>query len=92
MLYPKLLNQKKNNIIIRSLLLASIAISALLMLINFLTNATLHWSILCVAGIIYGWITTIYSMNHNVNIASHVMVQMICTSVLVLIIDYILRL
>lgn len=91
MLYPELLNQKKNNIIIRSLLLASVVVSILLVLINFLTNKTLHWSILCIAGIIYGWVTTLYSMNHNVNIASHVMVQMICTSILVLIIDYIFR-
>lgn len=90
MLYPKISNIKRNNTIIRGMLILSIVVSILLMLINYLTNPELHWSFLTIAGIIYIWITTIYSIKKNVNIASHVMLQMLCTSILLIGIDYIL--
>ena len=90
MLYPAISNIKKNKIIIKILLAASIYIALLLLLINFLANERLSWSLICVVGIIYVWITTLYSIYKKVNIAAHVMLQTICVSLLTIAIDYII--
>ena len=39
-------------------------------------------------GIIYAWVTVIYSMNRNTNIAGHILVQAIAISLITLYIDY----
>lgn len=90
MLYPKILNIEKGKIIKKILLLVSVIISIILVLINFCIDSTNKWSLLCIVGIIYVWLTTLYSLKRNVNIASHVMIQMICITALTLAIDYIL--
>lgn len=90
MLYPKILNIEKGKIIKKILLLVSVIISIILVLINFCIDSTNKWSLLCIVGIIYVWFTTLYSLKRNVNIASHVMIQMICITALTLAIDYIL--
>ena len=90
MLYPKILNIEKGKKIKGLLLLISLIISIILVVINICTDFTYKWSLLCIVGIIYVWCTTLYSLKRNVNIASHVMIQMICISVLILAIDYIL--
>ena len=90
MLYPKILNIEKGKIIKKILLLVSVIISIILVLINFCIDSTNKWSLLCRVGIIYVWLTTLYSLKRNVNIASHVMIQMICITALTLAIDYIL--
>ena len=90
MLYPKILNIEKGKIIKKMLLLISVIISILLVVINFCIDTTYKWSLLCIVGIIYVWLTTLYSLKRNVNIASHVMIQMICITALTVAIDYIL--
>lgn len=90
MLYPKILNIEKGKIIKKILLLVSVIISIVLVVINFCIDSTNKWSLLCIVGIIYVWFTTLYSLKRNVNIASHVMIQMICITALTLAIDYIL--
>ena len=90
MLYPKILNIEKGKIIKKMLLLISVIISILLVVINFCIDTTYKWSLLCIVGIIYAWLTTLYSLKRNVNIASHVMIQMICITALTVAIDYIL--
>jgi len=90
MLYPKVLNIEKGKIIKRVLLLISIIISIILMIINIFIDFTYKWSLLCISGIIYIWFTTLYSLKRNVNVASHVMIQMICISILTIVIDIIL--
>lgn len=90
MLYPKILNIEKGKKIKRLLLLISVVISIILLTINIYVDIENKWSLLCIVGIIYVWCTTLYSLKRNVNIASHVMIQMISISLLTLAIDYIL--
>lgn len=90
MLYPKLDNIKRNNIILIASIAISIIVIDILLLINLLVDKTNHWSLLCVAGIIYVYGTIIYSRKRNVNIASNVFVQYILVSLLMLAYDYFL--
>lgn len=73
MIYPQKINAHKSNIIIRSLLIASILLGIILVVINKLTTPNIHWAAMCNAGIIYTWVTVIYSINKNINIAGHVL-------------------
>lgn len=88
MLYPQKLNQKKSNIIIRSFLIVSFVIAFTLILINKIVSPQIHWAALANAGIIYTWITVIYAINKNTNIAGHVVLQGIAVSILTIYIDY----
>lgn len=88
MLYPKILNIKKEKIVIQSLALGSILLSASLIVINQLTTPEIKWAYLAILGIIYVWITTMYSVKKNRNIASHTMVQMLCLGTFLIGIDW----
>ena len=90
MLYPQISSIKTNKLIIKILMCASLYIAFLLLLINFLVNERLSWSLICIVGIVYVWITTLYSIYKKVNIAAHVMLQTICVSALTIAIDYII--
>ena len=88
MLYPQKLSSKKNNLIINVLVGISVFIGIILIIINKLTTPQIHWAALCNAGIVYGWLTVIYSINKRTNIAGHVMIQTIAISILTTYIDY----
>lgn len=88
MLYPQKLNRKKSDFIIKIMIGVSVGIAILLILINHLTTPNVHWAGLANAGIIYTWITVIYAINKNTNIAAHVLLQAIAISVLTMYIDY----
>lgn len=88
MLYPQKLNRKKSDLIIKIMMSVSVGIALLLILINHLTTPKVHWAGLANAGIIYTWITVIYAINKNTNIAAHVLLQTIAISVLTVYIDY----
>ena len=88
MLYPQKLSSKKTNILLKVMLAISLVIAGILVLINKLTSPGVHWAALSNAGIIYIWITVIYSLNKNINIAAHVMIQTIAISILTVFIDY----
>jgi len=90
MLYPKLSNVKKNNIIFIASIAISVIIINILLIINVLVDKTNHWSMLCIAGIIYAYGTVIYTKKRNVNIASNVFAQCLLVSLLILAIDYFL--
>lgn len=90
MLYPKILNIEKGKKIKGLLLIISVLVSIILVVINVYVDINNKWSLLCIVGIAYAWFTTLYSLKRNVNIASHVMIQMICISALTLAIDYII--
>lgn len=90
MLYPQKLNKKKSNLIIRSMMFLSIVIAFTMVLINKLTTPEIHWAALVNSGIIYTWITVIYAINKNTNIAGHVMLQGLAISILTIYIDYII--
>ena len=88
MLYPQKISAKKCNFIKRLLIVITVLISIILIIINKLTTPKIPWAALSIAGMIYIWVTAIYSINRNTNIASHVLVQIIIISILVVYIDY----
>lgn len=88
MLYPKKIKVKKKETIVKCMILISFFIGILLVVINHLTTPHIPWAGLANAGIIYIWVTVIYSMNRNINIAAHVMIQTIAVSMLSYYIDY----
>lgn len=88
MLYPQKLSSKKSDLLIKILLVVSLIIAILLVIINKLTTKQIHWAGLANAGIIYTWVTVLYSLNKHRNIAGHVMIQLITIGILTTYIDY----
>ena len=91
MIYPKKLSSKKSKIVINVLLLVTVIVSAVLILINKLTTPSVSWAYIAIAGIIYFWVTLIYSLKRNTNIAAHILLHMVATSIVVLYIDKVLN-
>ena len=87
MIYPQKLSSKKGEAIFKILLFTSIALGIILVLINKLTTPEIHWAALANCGIIYAWITVIYSIRKGINIAGHVFLQTIAISAVTLYID-----
>jgi len=87
MIYPQKLSSKNRDTLINILLISSIIIALVLVLINRLTTPNIPWAAISNAGIIYIWITVIYSIKRNTNIAAHVLLQMIIISLVLLYID-----
>ncbi len=90
MLYPKMNNVRNSKRIIKILMIVSALLSLMLYIINKITSPNSHWAALSIACIIYIWVTVLYSINKNVNIAAHVLLQTIAISSLLVYIDYIL--
>lgn len=88
MIYPQKLNSKKGELIIKIAIAISITIGISLIIINKLVTPHIHWAGFCNAGIIYVWVTVLYSINKNINIAGHVLIQAIAISILTIYIDY----
>lgn len=88
MLYPQKLSSKSSNLLVKVLMLVSIIVAIILVIINKLTTPDIHWAALTNGGIIYTWITVLYSIHKNTNIAGHVMIQTIAISILTTYIDY----
>lgn len=88
MLYPKKLSSKKSNLLIKILLGVSLITVIILTIINKLTIPQVHWAALVNSGIIYAWITVMYSIYKRTNIAGHVMIQAIAIILLTTYIDY----
>lgn len=87
MIYPQKLSSKKSGKLINILLLSSVVLGAILILINKLTTPNIQWAGIANSGIIYTWITVIFALKRNTNIAKHVLLQMIIISLVVLYID-----
>jgi len=88
MIYPKKLNSKKSEKALNILIIISIALAISLIIINKLTTPAIHWSALANCGIVYVWITIIYSIKKSINIAEHVLLQTIAMSLVVFYTDY----
>ena len=88
MIYPQKIKAKKSDRIIKILIGVSVGVALILLLINKLTTPRIPWAALANAGILYSWVTVIYSIRKNVNIAGHVLIQTIALSVLTVYIDY----
>ncbi len=89
-LYPRVMNMKKRHLWVTILLLLSLLVGGTCLLINSLVGTKFRWSWIVMLGILYSWITVWYSIKKNVNIASHVMVQTICVSILLVVLDAII--
>lgn len=89
MLYPKITNVKQSRQVTYILLCITISISIMLLIINYECSHKLNWSIIAIVGMIYAWISTIYALDKNVNLASYTFLQMIELSILLLIIDFV---
>lgn len=87
MIYPQKINSKKSEQIINICLLFSIIVAIVLIIINKLTTPEIQWSGLANCGIIYIWVTVIYSIKKGTNIAGHVLIQTILSSIAMLYID-----
>lgn len=88
MIYPEKIKARKSDKIVKILLAVSIGVALLLLLINKLTTPNIPWAALANAGILYSWVTVMYAIKRNINIAGHVFIQMIALSVLTVYIDY----
>ena len=88
MIYPQKLNSKKSDKIISISALISIIIGIGIFIINRLVTPGIKWAALCNCGIAYTWLTVIYSVRKNTNIAGHVLLQTIAVSALTIYIDY----
>lgn len=88
MIYPKKINAKKSDNIIKIFMALTILIAIVLTIINQIVNPNVPWAALTNSGLIYVWIVVLYSIYRNVNIAGHVLVQTIAISLLTVFIDY----
>jgi hypothetical protein len=87
MIYPQKLSSKKGEKVLKILLATSILLGIILVIINRLTTPNIHWAALANCGIIYIWITVIYSIKKSTNVAGHVLIQTIAISAATLYID-----
>lgn len=87
MIYPQKLSSKNGQRILNILLIVSAVIAISLIIINKLINPNIHWAALTNCGIIYIWITVLYSIKRGTNIAGHVLLQTIAISAAMLYID-----
>ena len=90
MIYPEKIKAKKSDKIIKILMSISVAIAIFLVVINKLTTSNIPWAALANGGILYVWIVVMYSIRKNINIAGHVLLQLIALSCLTSYIDYLL--
>ena len=89
-LYPKIRNTKKDNFLIKLMLILSFVLVLVCIIVNICTSIKYLWCLIVAIGIIYSWMTVMYSVQRNINIASNVMIQSISISILVICIDFIL--
>ncbi len=88
MIYPKKISANKSGKLIKILLLSSVILAIILIIINKITTPNIPWAALANGGIVYIWITVIYSIRKNTNIAGHVLIQTLAISLLMVFIDY----
>lgn len=87
-LYPKIRNVKTGSMAIKLMAIVSIVVSLMCTIVNLCTSTKYLWCVIVMVGIIYSWITVMYSVNRNVNIASSVVLQIVAISLLNLCIDF----
>lgn len=89
--YPFILGHlHRYNIAIKILILVSIVLAITSILINFYITKTTLWSLIAIAGIIYCWLTTLFSIRKDINIGAHLLIQTICIGIILILIDNVL--
>lgn len=91
MIYPQKLSSKKGERMLKIFLILSFVLGLILTIVNKLTTPDIPWAALANCGIVYIWITVIYSIKRSTNIAGHVLLQTIVISLVLLYIDYRLK-
>lgn len=87
-IYPEIaVTPHKYDIIKRSMLFLSVLVACVSIITNYLTYNGVLWSLITIAAIIYLWIIMVYSIKRNRNIASQIMVQVLCVSIFSFIMD-----
>ncbi len=87
--YPEIeVNLHKYNIIKRTFLFISVVVAATTAVTNYMTYTGVIWSAITISAIIYFWVIMAYSIRRNRNIASHILIQVVCISILSAIMDY----
>ena len=89
-LYAKINNIRNSHLVIKIMLGISILISLTCIIINICIPGNFFWAFLVIAGIVYTWVTVMYSIKRNINIASNVFMQTILISILTIAIDIII--
>lgn len=87
MIYPQKLSSKKGDKVLKILLAVSVLLGIILFAINKLTTPEIRWAALANCGVIYAWITVLYSIKRGTNVAGHVFIQTIIISAATLYID-----
>ena len=88
MIYPKRISAKRIDLILNLSMLASVIVGILLIIINKLTSPQIHWAALCNGGILWAWITVMYSIKKDVNIAGYTLIETMIASIGTLYMDY----
>lgn len=89
-LYPNIINIKTSDIVLNILTIISEVICVASVLINAIFTPNFKWSYIVILGIVYTWITVMYSIKKTVNIASHVLLQTFIDSIVVILLDIII--
>lgn len=88
MIYPKKIKSKKIDKFLKIFRFILIIVSVVLLIINKLTTPSIYWSLLCIFGFIYTFLTVRYSITRKNNIANYVMIQTFLLSILMYFIDF----
>ena len=89
-LYPNIINIKTSDVVINILSIISEIVCVVSVILNAAFTPGFKWSYIVILGIIYSWITVMYSIKKTVNIASHVLLQTFIDSVVVILLDLII--
>ncbi len=89
-LYPNIINIKTSDIVLNILTIISEVICVISVLVNAIFTPNFKWSFIVILGVVYAWITVMYSIKKTVNIASHVLLQAFIESVAVILLDFII--
>ena len=88
MIYPKKISSKKVNVFVNAFSLCVIAVSIILLIINYFTTPNIYWSHLCICGFLYIYFTVKYSVIMTRNISEYVTIQTVLLAILIYFIDY----
>jgi len=87
-MYPETVgNVRRYGFLTRIFLFLSIVGGGVSVVANYSTYDGVLWSVLTIAAILYFWAVIIHAIRHHVNVAAKILVQALCASALVVIVD-----
>ena len=87
MLYPKIYNLKRSNMLINALIILSVFVAVICKVINVLTYKEFDWAFIVAISIIYIWLTVIYAIRKHTNVAGYVVVHVFLSMFFLLSLD-----